>query len=76
MIIISKSIKLSEQDIEILKSGQEIVITNANTADGIDEISICIEKEFHKPRCNCDEIRELLIKKVDELNKVEKEIME
>ncbi|MBY7043867.1 hypothetical protein HYI16_17650, partial [Clostridium botulinum] len=44
MLIISKNVKLSKKDIELLRSKGEIVITGV-TANGTDDISIAVEQE-------------------------------
>ncbi|NFO48632.1 hypothetical protein FDB40_17405 [Clostridium botulinum] len=79
MLIISNNVKLSEKDIELLRSKGEIVITPVITAYGTDDISIAVEqeennKEAYIKRCNCDKKREILQNKIEQLNELDFEI--
>ncbi|NFF82830.1 hypothetical protein FC764_16765 [Clostridium botulinum] len=79
MLIISNNVKLSKKDIELLRSKGEIVITGVITANGTDDISIAVEqeennKETYIKRCDCDEKREILQNKIEQLNELDHEI--
>lgn len=79
MLIISSNVKLSDKDIEILRSKGQIVITGVITAHGTDDISIAVEQEENSKeactkRCNCDEKREILQNKIEQLNELDYEI--
>lgn len=82
MLIISLNVKLSEKDVKELKDKGINVIANVSTAYGIDDIGRAMEQvensmESQIKRCsNCAEKREALQRKIEELNKLDREILE